>query len=195
MKRRIPLLVVVALALAAYGFYRLRQGRAPFEWSGTVEARTIEIGSRVGGRVEQVHVREGDTVAAAQAIITLEKGDLPAQRLIAQGQLTQAESALEKIAGRTLPTTRRAEIAEAEARLQAQQATQQKARMDEDRMRKLFTGGAATRADADNATLQLRSADAQVAASRAQLATLLQGTPQDAKGAQGLVDAARGRLQ
>jgi HlyD family secretion protein len=195
MKRRIPLLVVVAVAVAAYGVYRLRQARAPYEWSGTVEARTIEVGSRVGGRVEQVHVREGDVVAAAQAIITLEKGDLPAQRLIAEGQLTQAESALEKVAGRTVPTARRAEIAEAQARLQAQQAGQERARLDADRMRKLFTGGAATRVDADNATLQLRSADAQVAASRAQLGTLLQGTPQDAKSARGLVDAARGRLQ
>src|SRR4029078_1952695 len=94
MKRRIPLLVVVAVALAAYAVYRVRQSRAPYEWSGTVEARTIEVGSRVGGRVEQVVVREGDTVAAGQTLITLEKGDLPAQRLIAQGQHTQAEREL-----------------------------------------------------------------------------------------------------
>ena len=194
MKRRIPFLVIVALALGGYGVYRLRQARAPFEWSGTVEARTIEIGSRVGGRVEQVHVREGDMVAAGQAIVTLEKGDLPAQRLIAEGQLTQAEGALEKLSG-ALPSARRAQIAEAQARLQAQRATQAKAKQDEERMRKLYSGGAATRVDADNATLGLRSADAQVAALRAQVDTLLQGTPQDVKSAQGMVDAARGRLQ
>src|SRR5262245_50872207 len=111
MKRRIPLLVVVVVALAGYAIYRVRQGRAPFEWSGTVEARTIEVGSRVGGRVEQVHVREGDTVAAGQTLLTLEKGDLPAQRMIAEGQLTQAESGLEKVSGH-LPSARRAEIAE-----------------------------------------------------------------------------------
>jgi len=194
MKRRIPILVIVALALGGYGVYRLRQARAPFEWSGTVEARTIEVGSRVGGRVEQVHVREGDMVAAGQAIVTLEKGDLPAQRLIAEGQLTQAEGALEKLSG-ALPSARRAQIAEAQARLQAQRATQAKAKQDEERMRKLYSGGAATRVDADNATLGLRSADAQVAALRAQVDTLLQGTPQDVKSAQGMVDAARGRLQ
>jgi HlyD family secretion protein len=108
-KRRIPLLVIIALALGGYGVYRLSQARAPFEWSGTVEARTIEVGSRVGGRVEQVHVREGDMVAAGQAIVTLEKGDLPAQRLIAEGQLTQAEGALEKVSG-ALPNARRAQI-------------------------------------------------------------------------------------
>src|SRR4051794_1930766 len=178
MKRRIPLLVVVAVALVAYGIYRVRQAGKPFEWSGTVEARTIEVGSRVGGRVEQVHVREGDTVAAGQTILTLEKGDLPAQRLIAEGQLQQAEAALEKVASRTLPTARRAEIAEAQAHLQAQQASLEKARRDEERLRTLYAGGAATRADADNAALALRNADAQAAALRAQLATLLHGTPQ-----------------
>jgi HlyD family secretion protein len=195
MKRRIPLLVVVAVALVAYGVYRVRQAGKPFEWSGTVEARTIEVGSRVGGRVEQVHVREGDLVKAGQTLITLEKGDLPAQRLIAQGQLTQAESALEKVASRTLPTPRRAEIAEAQARVQAQQATLEKARMDQARFRKLLEGGAGTRADADTASLAARNAEAQAAALRAQLDVLLHGTPQDVKSAEGLVEAARGRLQ
>jgi multidrug resistance efflux pump len=195
MKRRIPVLVVVAVALAAYVVYRTRHAHAPFEWSGTVEARTIEIGSRVGGRVEQVQVREGDLVAAGQTIITLEKGDLPAQRLIAEGQLQQAEGALEKVASRTLPTARRAEIAEAQARLQGQQSTLQKAKLDEGRVRKLFDGGAATRVDADNAVLALRNAEAQSAAFRAQVEALLHGTPQDVKSGKGLVDAARGRVQ
>jgi multidrug resistance efflux pump len=197
MKRRIPLLIAVAVAVAlgAYAVYRVRQARAPFEWSGTVEAHTIEVGSRVGGRVEGVFVREGAEVSAGQPLVTLEKGDLPAQRLIAEGQLQQAEGALEKVASRTLPTARRAEIAEAQARLQAEQATKEKAKQDEERTRKLYTGGAATRVDADNATLVLRNANAQVAALRAQLATLLAGTPQDVKSAKGLVDAARGRVQ
>ena len=195
MKRRLPLLVIVAVALIGYGIYRVRKAHAPYEWSGTVEARTIEVGSRVGGRIEQVHVREGDLVSAGKTLITLEKGDLPAQRLIAEGQLTQAESALEKVASRTLPTARRAEIAEAQARLQAQQATLEKAKLDEERFRKLFTGGAGTRVDADNATLAARNASAQAAALRAQLDVLLHGTPQDVKSAEGLVEAARGRLQ
>ena len=195
MKRRIPLLVIVAVAIAAYAVYRMRQTRAPLEWSGTVEARTIEVGSRVGGRVESVQVREGDVVAQGQTMITLEKGDLPAQRLVAEGQLAQAESALEKVASHTLPTARRAEIAEARARLTAEQASQLKAKLDDERTRKLFSGGAATRVDADNAALALRNASAQVAALQAQLGTLLAGTPQDVKSAKGLVDAAQGRLQ
>ena len=68
--------------------------------------------------------------------------------------------------------------------------------MDEERIRKLFDGRrghARRRRQRDAGAAQTR--DAQVAALRAQLDELLHGTPQDVKSAQGMVDAARGRLQ
>jgi multidrug resistance efflux pump len=195
MKRRLVPLVLLVVAVVGYAVYRTRQAHAPYTWSGTIEARTIEVGSRVGGRIETVHVREGDTVAAGQPIITLEKGDLPAQRLIAQGQLEQAEGALERVSSKTVPTARRAEIAEAQARVLAAQAGQEKARLDAERAQRLYAGGAATRVDADNAALALRTSAAQTAALRAQVETLLHGTPQDIRSATGMVDAAKGRLQ
>ena len=195
MTRRLVPLMIVIVALAVYVGYRVRRGPPAFEWSGTVEAHTIEVGSRVGGRVQEVSVREGDTVQVGQALVTLEKGDLPAQRAIAAGQLEQAQGALEKVASRTLPTARRAEIAEAQARLQSQQALQEKAKLDEQRTHQLLSGGAATRVDADNATLALKSASAQASALKAQLDSLLHGTPEDVRSARGLVEAAQGRLQ
>jgi len=194
-RRRIVPVVVIVLGLAAYVGYRIRRAPAPLEWSGTVEAHTIEVGSRVGGRVLEVSVREGDAVQAGQTLVTLEKGDLPAQRAIALGQLEQAQGALEKVASRTLPTARRAEIAEAQARLQSEQALQEKAKLDDARTRQLLNGGAATRVDADNATLALKSANAQASALRAQLDSLLHGTPEDVRSGRGLVEAAQGRLQ
>jgi membrane fusion protein YbhG len=73
--------LIVAVALGSYVGLRIGRSHAPLEWSGTVEAHTIEVGSRVGGRVLEVHVREADSVVAGQPLVTLEKGDLPAQRL------------------------------------------------------------------------------------------------------------------
>ncbi len=58
MRKLIPIVLAVA-AVAAYVVYRVRAAHAPYSWSGTVEARTIEVGSRVGGRVQDVLVREG----------------------------------------------------------------------------------------------------------------------------------------
>jgi multidrug resistance efflux pump len=194
-KRKSVVVLALVVAIAAYVVYRVRASRAPFEWSGTVEADTMDVGSRVGGRVQEIEAREGDVVSAGQPLVVLEKGDLPAQRLIAVGQLEQAQAALARVFSRTVPTARRAEIAQARARVEAEEATLEKAKLDEARIRKLFAGGAATRADADNAATALRAASAQATALRAQLETLLHGTPEDVRSAQGLVDAAQGRVQ
>lgn len=195
MKRRVVVVALVSLGLAAYLVYRIEQRRRPFEWSGTVEADTIEVGSRVGGRVEEVEAREGDFVSAGQPLITLEKGDLPAQRLVAEGQLEQAQATLQKVSVRALPSARRAEIAEARARLGAAEAGAEKAKTDDARARKLFSAGAGTRVDAENATIALRNANAQVEAARAQLDNLVRGTPEDVRAANGAVETATGRVR
>src|SRR5258706_14016911 len=97
-KRRPPvILMVLAAALLSYGGYRIYLERKPYEWSGTVEARTISVGSRAGGRVKEVLVREGDSVNAKQPLITLEPGDFPAQLAQAQAQLSERQANLEKL--------------------------------------------------------------------------------------------------
>src|SRR5262245_52467833 len=110
-KRFIPLLVIALLALG-YGGYRLWLAYQPYEWSGTVEARTISVGSRAGGRVKAVLVREGDRVKTGQTLLELEPADLFAQRLQAQGQLDQAQATLEKLEKGARPE----EIEQAQAR-------------------------------------------------------------------------------
>src|SRR5437879_6596061 len=89
--RRLAIALGLLVAGAvAWGLYRRHVAHRPLEWSGTVEARTIDVGSRVGGRVESVLVREGDRVDAKQALITLEAFDLDGQRLQSEGALEQA---------------------------------------------------------------------------------------------------------
>ncbi|MGH7280900.1 MAG: biotin/lipoyl-binding protein [Polyangiaceae bacterium] len=85
-RRFVPLFVLAALGVA-YAGYNFYQRTRPYEWSGTVEARTITVGSRTGGRVKEVLVKEGDEVKAGQPLVTLEPGDLDAQRLMAAGAL------------------------------------------------------------------------------------------------------------
>lgn len=194
MKRKAVVLLVLGVGLVAYLLFRWHDAHRPFEWSGTVEAHTMEVGSRVGGRIEEVHAREGQHVTAGQPLITLEKGDLPAQRQAALGQLEQAQAALERV-GHALSSARQAEISQARARVRAGEAAEEKARLDARRTRVLLEGGAATRVSAENADLALRDASAQAAAVRAQLDALLVGTPSDVKAAAGQVDVATGRLQ
>jgi HlyD family secretion protein len=72
--------------------------------SGTVEARDIRVGSKVGGRIDQVLVREGDRVKSGQTLITFDDQELLAS-------LDQSRAAAEKAKRGFRPE----EIAEARA--------------------------------------------------------------------------------
>jgi len=109
--KRIAILVAAfAVALTAgilYGGWFHHDNA--LEGSGTVEARNIRVGSKVGGRIDKLMVREGDTVAAGQVLMTFDDKELLAS-------LEQSRAAAEK----AKRGYRREEIAE--ARAAAQQA-------------------------------------------------------------------------
>jgi multidrug resistance efflux pump len=181
--RRFLPLVVLALVGLGYGGYRVYDARRPYEWSGTVEARTITVGSRTGGRVKEVLAREGDRVEPKQALVVLEPGDLDAQRLEAKGLLAQVQAALNRAKAGSRPEeieqakaraatataaleesragTRGEQVAQARARLVATQVAVDKAQLDADRTRQLVKSGAISQAEGDNAEAALRGAVAQ----------------------------------
>ncbi len=197
MTRRIIVIAILAVAgAAAFAGIRVYQhhlASLPLEWSGTVEAWTMDIGSRVGGRVKDVLVREGDQVKASQPLIALEPGDLEAQRLQAQGQVEEAEANQAKVASGG-SSSRRQEILAAQARLQGAEVAIEKAKLDLDRTEKLCAGQASTQSDLDNAKSAMRNAEAQRDTQKASLDELLRGTPEDMKSAQGQLDVAQGKL-
>jgi HlyD family secretion protein len=241
--RRVLALALAVVALAGYLAYRAWSARRPYEWSGTVEAREIAVGSRTGGRVKQVLFKEGDRAEAAQSLVVLEAGDLDAQKLMAQAQLDQAQASLDKLKAGARPEeidqakaraetaqsslaeaehgSRAEEIAGARARLAAAQVTLDKAKLDDDRSRKLLAQGAVPQSEVDDADATLRGAVAQrdalsqaldelvngvrreeisqaatrAAEARASEKLVLAGSRvEDIRAAEAQVDAARGRL-
>ena len=91
MKRRIIIIFgIVIVALAVTGVYAgwFRKD-ASLQGSGTVEARNIRVGSKIGGRISQVLVREGDHVQPGQVLITFDDKEL-------QASLEQARASAEK---------------------------------------------------------------------------------------------------
>jgi HlyD family secretion protein len=75
-KRLILIAIVLIIGIAAYVWASSRP--KPLVASGTVEARDIRVGSKVGGRIEQVLVREGDRVEAGQVLATFDDHELKA---------------------------------------------------------------------------------------------------------------------
>jgi len=197
LRRVAPLILLGGIAGAYFG-YRIYLAHQPYEWSGTVEVKTASIGSRAGGRVKEILVREGAHVVAGQPLITLEPGDLEAQKLMAEGQLLEAKADLEKMEKGSRPEeveqararaqsaeaalaesqtgARKEDIAAAEERLAALQAQLDKAKLDADRARKLLAENAIAQAEGDAADSALRSAQGQRNAQAQVLAQLRNGS-------------------
>lgn len=125
MKRRL-MGAGAALALAIAAFWAVTAWmarRARFEYAGTVETREIEIGSKVGGRVTEVPVEEGQAVKAGTVLVRFECDELKAERMQAEATREQAQADLEKMQRGNRPE----EIAEAEATARAERAAYEEA--------------------------------------------------------------------
>ena len=104
-RQRLVIVILVAVVLGGTAVYAewFRRDTALLG-SGTVEARDIRVGSKVGGRIDKVLVREGERVESGQTLITFDDQELLAS-------LDQSRAAAEKAKRGFRPE----EIAEARA--------------------------------------------------------------------------------
>jgi HlyD family secretion protein len=104
-RKRLLIVLLIAAAIAATALYASWLHRdSSLQGSGTVEARNIRVGSKVGGRIDKVLVREGDSVQPGQILITFDDKEL-------QASLEESRAAAEKAERGYRPE----EIAEARA--------------------------------------------------------------------------------
>jgi multidrug resistance efflux pump len=107
----IVLLAVIAAVLATLLYMRARREPKPLIASGTLEARTVKVGSLVGGRVTRVLVDEGSHVVPGQLLVTLETETIDRQIAEQRAAIEAAKAQLAK----ALAGPRPEEIAKAEA--------------------------------------------------------------------------------
>jgi len=91
MNRKALFIILILAGLAAVAAYSMNwfHRETGLQGSGTVEARDIRVGSKVGGRIDKVLVREGDAVELGQTLITFDDKEL-------QASLQQSRAAAEK---------------------------------------------------------------------------------------------------
>jgi len=178
MKKRIAVVAgVLMVGSFTAAFAWRRHGDNVLTASGTLEARNISIGSKVGGRITRVLVREGDHVEPNQLLVVFDSAELEAQLLQAQGRVEAARASLAKMQRGSRPE----EIAEAnaasegyrEAELQQAQADLERAKTEETnavrelkRTEALTESGAMSQQSLDNARDRAQSAHASVSSQR-----------------------------
>lgn len=165
---------------------------------GTIEQQEVRVGSKSGGRIAAVLVREGDRVEAGQELVRFETMELQAQLEQARARVAQQESRLarlergarpeERAQARAATAAARAaldavqnwprneETAQARAAVAAAEAERGNARTTFERVRRLRETGDLAQQELDAARYRLDQATARVEAETQRLALLLNGS-------------------
>lgn len=146
----IPAAAAVALIAGLFLWRPWDRRATALEYSGTVETREIQVGSKVGGRVIAVPVEEGQLVKTGTTLVRFECDELKAQRKQWRAKVDQAAAALERVVRGNRPD----EIARADAAEREQRALL-KAAQDGSRPQEL------KQAEADYAAAQADAVDAE----------------------------------
>ena len=93
---RVVLLLAVVGGAAWWFFFRPKPG-TKLVLSGSIEANTVQVGSLLGGRVQTVHVKEGDTVRAGQPLVTFEPDLRDLEIAQQRAQVAQALAELARV--------------------------------------------------------------------------------------------------
>lgn len=193
------LLIVIPIALVALGaLIWSQQRKGPFFVSGFIESHQIRVGSRVGGRVQQVHVEEGQSVKQGTPLVELDPYDLRERLAEARATLAAQTANLDKLrAGarredidqaraardrakvvldKLIAGPRLLEIKAQEAKVALAKAELIKAQQDFDRVKKLADQGQASEVEMNEVTRGIGVAQASYDGASDELALLTEGT-------------------
>ncbi len=112
-RKRIMFVIAAAILLAAILAYVFTHRSSPLAYSGTIETREINIGSKIGGRVTNVFVEEGQQVPASAPLVTFDAPELQAQLAQAHATVVQTDADYNRLQHGNRPQ----EIAQADATL------------------------------------------------------------------------------
>jgi multidrug resistance efflux pump len=183
----IVLMAIIAAIAVFLNFHRAPNTDLP----GVVETQEVRLGSKIGGRIAEVLVTEGDTVEAGQLLVRYETPELEAQALQQQARLDAAEADLTKAKN----GPRQEEIRQAKSDLESAQADLKLGEEDFDRAKQL-SPAALSRSEFDAKRAALDRSRGHGAASQARLDLLLAGTrAEDIALSEANVLEARGKLQ
>ncbi len=195
MKKLIPLLLLIGGISIWWWMQDRYTPRA--EYSGTIEADDVAVGSRVGGRIISIEVDEGDAVKTGDVLLRLEREPLEARLKEAEAELERASQQLRELENgsriqeieqakaiyeearnrwRLLKKgPRKEDIEAARANLEARKAEEELAILTERRQSELFKTRNTSADNLDRARKELAVARNRVRAAEAELNRLLAG--------------------
>lgn len=197
---RLGIVVLVAIALIGLIVYSQYQGD-PDHVSGFIEADEVRVGSRIGGRVQAVHVEEGQRVEQGELLVELEPFDLLEREKQAAQALAAAAAEFQRLSNGLRPEEiaqlrarfeqftaqydalvagpRPQEIEAARARLRLAESEQALAQQNYERVKRLKDGDAISQAEFDQASEKQEAARALTSVRRQELDLLIEGVREE----------------
>jgi multidrug resistance efflux pump len=172
-RRRLLIVALLALPLAAGGWYFSRPIDEAMRVVGVVEANEVVVSATLTARLVELRVDEGDRVEAGAVIATLDQAELEAARdrhLAAVRQLDakllqmQEVVALESDRLKGRDAIARAALATAEQQREEARAELEQLQLDAARMKNLFEQGLVPRQEFERYATSVRVAEAQLEA-------------------------------
>jgi HlyD family secretion protein len=161
MKRVIPVVILLAAAIAAgvYYFPRLMDKPAPVNQltlSGNIEAHESLVGFKVPGRIVELPVEEGQQVTQGALLARIDDADLQQKVRVDEATVRVRESSL----ALTLAGTRSQEVKAAQQSMIDAEADQNQKILDNERARQLFAKDEVSAQERDQAATALKRAEA-----------------------------------
>jgi len=177
MKRVIPVLILLAAAIAAgvYFYPRLVKKPAPVNQltlSGNIEAHESLVSFTVSGRIADLPVEEGQQVEQGARLARLEDADYKQKVRVDEATVRVRESNL----ALTLAGTREQEVKAAQQTMIDAQADLEEKKLDNDRAQRLFAKDEVSAQDRDLAATALKRAEAMFKAAQQRYNEAVEGS-------------------
>ncbi|MDL2285364.1 efflux RND transporter periplasmic adaptor subunit [Desulfovibrio sp. OttesenSCG-928-F07] len=170
-------LIVIAIVLTLTVYFTAKP--RPVVVQGTADATEVKISSRVPGRVDQIYVKEGDSVKSGELLITLDAPDLRAKAVQAAAVRRAAASQQEKAETGARPE----EIDAAFNLWQKAIVAERIAKQTNTRITQLYSDGVVSTQQRDEAQARYDAAKKDTLAAEAQYSIAQKGARQEDKDA------------
>ena len=172
-RSRLPLIVGALVILGLLGWFGWNQfndtGPGPgfASGNGRIEATEVDVAAKLAGRIEDILVKEGDFVRKGQPLVRMQISTLEAQ--LAEAEASYQEALHAVAAAKAQIALRQSDVAAAKAVIMQRQAELDAANQRMKRSQSLAGQGATSRQQLDDDRTAVLSAEAAIAAARAQV--------------------------
>ena len=148
-----------------------KKSESVYLMAGRVTGTSSDISSKLGGKVTEIFVKEGDKVLAGTPLLRIEAPELEAQMAQANAGVQVAQANYEKVKS----GARAEQKTQARAALDSASKSKTLAEENYKRDKSLYEAGAISKQQLETTELQLQSASSQETSARAQLELLEKG--------------------